>query len=62
MSKTQAEPEERQTDGAADTAADLVQEDRHSTWSEIVRRHQSAIPKWNTGRSESAVASKRSKQ
>jgi hypothetical protein len=61
MPKTAPEPKlERVTfrivAGASDAAADLVKEDRNSTWTEIFEEHPTAVPRWVGEREESAQA------
>lgn len=47
MSRTQADPSTtRVSEGAPDAVADLVKQERRSTWEDIVRRHPAAAPRW----------------
>jgi hypothetical protein len=47
MSRLRTEPSSaRVTEGAPDAVADLVKQERGSTWEDIVRRHPAAAPRW----------------
>lgn len=42
--------------GASGTAADLVKDNRTSTWTEIFEKHPAAVPRWASDREEAAQA------